>query len=380
MARREYDEVFVDRKGRTRRYSERYYARKRQIRMQLAGMGIGALLLIVGIIVLVMHLTHREVQAEEPVAELQAAGGEGAALEPFSEMTASADQALEEQEPEDDTEHPDMFYEGYQVYKDAETKAVWSEDITSTYCILVDLKDGHVVAERNCFDRMYPASMTKVLTALVAAEHVTDPEDTFVITQEITDFAFSNGCSTANYLVDEEITVRDLFYGTIMPSGADAALALAYYTAGDVDTFVDMMNAKVEELGLAGNAHFTNPIGIHDPENYCTPAAMAMIMKAALENDLCREVLAAHIYNTQPTNMHPDGQQHSNLFLRRIEDRDSGGVVLGGKTGFVVESRNCAVSFEQSDSGNYYICVTGQGAGKWAPINEQAQIYREFAK
>ena len=85
--------------------------------MQLAGMGIGALLLIVGVIVLVMHLTHREVQAEEPVAELQAAGGEGAALEPFSEMTASADQALEEQEPEDDTEHPDMFYEGYRFIR-----------------------------------------------------------------------------------------------------------------------------------------------------------------------------------------------------------------------------------------------------------------------
>ncbi|MBR3515280.1 MAG: D-alanyl-D-alanine carboxypeptidase [Lachnospiraceae bacterium] len=380
MARREHDEVFTDRNGRTRRYSEKYYARKRQIRMQLAAMGIGALLVIIGIVVLIGHLTNREVQAEEPATDLQASSGAGVELEPFSELTVSADQALEEQEPEEIAKDPELFYAGYNVYKDASTKAIWSEDITSTYCILVDLKDGHVVAERNGFDVMYPASMTKVLTALVAAEHVTDPEDTFVITQEITDFAFSNGCSTANYLVGEEITLRDLFYGTIMPSGADAALALAYYTAGDVDTFVDMMNDKVAELGLSDVAHFTNPIGIHDPENYCTPAAMAMIMKAALENDLCREVLAAHIYNTQQTNMHPDGQQHSNLFLRRIEDRDSGGVVLGGKTGYVVESRNCAVSFEQSDSGNYYICVTGQGAGKWAPINEQAQIYREFAK
>ena len=380
MARKEHDEVFTDRKGRTRRYSERYYARKRQIRMQLAAMGIGALLVIIGIVVLVGHLTNREVQAEEPATDLQVSSGGHMELEPFSELTVSADQALEEQEPEGIAEDPELFYAGYNVYKDASTKAIWSEDVTSTFCILVDLKDGHVVAERNGFDTMYPASMTKVLTVLTAAEHVTDPDETFVITQEITDFAFSNGCSTANYLVGEEVTLRDLFYGTIMPSGADAALALAYYSAGDVDTFVEMMNAKVAELGLAGEAHFTNPIGIHSPENYCTPAAMAMIMKAALENDLCREVLAAHIYNTQPTNMHPDGQQHSNLFLRRIEDRDTHGVVLGAKTGYVVESGNCAVSYEQSNDGNQYILVTGQGAGKWAPIKEHALIYCEYVK
>ncbi len=380
MSRREHNEVFVDRKGRTRRYSEKYYARKRQIRMQLTAIAVAAVLLVAGIIGLIVHLAHREKPAEIPTSELQIGEREKAEQPSFSELTVSADQELEEQHPHGISEHPDMFYRGYEVYSDSATKAVWSEEVTSQYAVLVDLKDGHIVAQRNAFDRMYPASMTKVLTVLTAAEYVTDPEDTVVITQEITDFAYSNGCSTANYLVGEEVTVRDLFYGTIMPSGADAALALAYYTAGDVDTFVERMNAKVAELGLAGDAHFTNPIGIHNTENYCTPAAMAMIMKAALENDLCREALAAHIYDTQPTNLHPVGQQHSNLFLRRIEDRDTHGVVLGAKTGYVVESGNCAVSYEQSDDGSRYILVTGMGAGKWAPIKEHALIYCTYVK
>ena len=377
MTRREHDEIFVDRKGRTRRYSERYYARKRQIRMQLIGMGVGALLLIALIVGLVGHLTRREVQAEEPATELQVSAGAGVGLEEYTEPTEAVPEPTEE-EPQGIPEDPDLFYEGYEVYKDDRTKAIWNEEVASTYGILVDLKDGHVVAERNAFDRMYPASMTKVMTILTAAEHITDPEDTFVMTQEITNFVYSHECSQVGYSIGEEMTVRELFYGTILPSGGDAAMALAYYTAGSVEAFADMMNEKAAELGIADVAHFTNPIGIHDPENYVTPAAMAVIMKAALENELCREALGAHIYTTASTEYHPDGIQISNWFLRRIEDYDTHGVVLGAKTGFVNESGCCAVSYEQSDDGNQYICVTGNAWTSWRAIKDHIAIYDDF--
>ena len=95
MTRREHDEIFVDRKGRTRRYSERYYARKRQIRMQLIGMGIGALLLIVLIVGLVAHLTRRDVQAEEPATELQVSAGAGVGLEEYTEPTEAVPEPTE---------------------------------------------------------------------------------------------------------------------------------------------------------------------------------------------------------------------------------------------------------------------------------------------
>jgi D-alanyl-D-alanine carboxypeptidase (penicillin-binding protein 5/6) len=104
------------------------------------------------------------------------------------------------------------------------------------------------------------------------------------------------------------------------------------------------MNEKLEELGIADTAHFTNCIGLYDDNHYCTAYDMAVIMKAAVENELCREVLSAHTYTTSSTEQHPDGITISNWFLRRIEDKDSGGLVLCGKTGFVNQSGSCAVS------------------------------------
>lgn len=380
MTRKEHDEVFVDRNGRTRQYSEKYYARKRQIRMQLIAIGCVVVLLIGGIIGLVLARKNKTPAGETSTAELELAGGERLELEENMATPTEEEPEPTPEPPKGIPEDPEMFYTGYEVFTDSDTKAIWNEEVASTYGILIDLKDGHVVAERNGFDRMYPASMTKVMTILTAAEHITDLDDTFVMTQEITNFVYSHECSQVGYSIGEEMTVRELFYGTILPSGGDAAMALAYYTAGSVEDFADLMNEKVAELGLSDQAHFTNPIGIHDPENYCTPAAMAMIMKAALENEMCREALGAHIYTTASTEYHPDGIQVSNWFLRRIEDKDTHGVVLGAKTGFVDQSGCCAVSYEQSDDGNQYICVTGNAWTSWRAIYDHVAIYCDFVK
>ena len=105
--------------------------------------------------------------------------------------------------------------------------------------------------------------MTKVLTILVAAEHISeaDLDDTFTMTQEITDYAYVNDCSTVGFLDGEKVPVRDLFYGTALHSGGDAAVGLATYVAGSQEAFVDMMNQKLEELGIADSTHFTNCVG-----------------------------------------------------------------------------------------------------------------------
>ena len=175
--------------------------------------------------------------------------------------------------------------------------------------------------------------MTKVLTVLVAAEQIKEEnlDDTFTMTLEITDYAYRNDCSSVGFLDGEKVTVRDLFYGTILPSGGDAAVGLATYIAGSHEAFVDMMNDKLKELGLSKTAHFTNCVGLYDENHYCTVYDMAVIMKAAMKNDMCREFLSAHSYTTAPTTEHPKGITISNWFLRRIEDKDTGGEVIGGK-------------------------------------------------
>lgn len=272
------------------------------------------------------------------------------------------------------------FWEGYTAETTNATKAVSSEDVISEYAILMDASNGTIVAQRDAKTIINPASMTKILTVLVAAEHVTNLDEEFTITLEFTDYAYVNDCSSVGFLDGEKVTIRDLFYGTILPSGGDAAVALATYVAGSHEAFVDMMNAKLEELGLSETAHFTNCVGLYDKEHYCTVYDMAMIMKAAAENDLCREVMSARKYTTSATEQHPDGILISNWFLRRIEDKETGGEVLCAKTGFVNQSGSCAASYAVSDAGVPYICVTAKSTSSWKCIYDHVALYSQYTE
>lgn len=272
----------------------------------------------------------------------------------------------------------DIFFEGYQAGITEYTPLITSENMTSTYAILLDLDSGKVVAQKAAKEIINPASMTKILTLLVAAEHIFDLDDSFTVTSDITDFAYQNDCSVAGFEKDETVTVRDLLYGTILPSGGDAAAALAVYAAGNMDAFVDMMNEKLAQLGLSETAHFTNCVGLYDENHHCTVYDMAMILKAAVENDLCREVLSAHTYTTSSTPEHPEGIVLSNWFLRRIEDKDTHGEVVCAKTGFVNQSGSCGASYAVSNDGSHYICVTGNAWSSWRCIYDHVAIYQEY--
>lgn len=255
-------------------------------------------------------------------------------------------------------------------------------DVSSDYAILVDSKKGSILARKAETTRIVPASMTKVLTLLVAVENIAADklDEKFEITTEITDYSFVNDCTVAGFEKGEKVTIRDLLYGTILPSGADGALGLAIYVSGSQEAFVDLMNDKLEELGLSESAHFTNCVGIYDADHYCTVYDMAVIMQAAVENKICREVMSAHTYTTSVTEKHPEGIELSNWFLRRIEDKDSGGEVICGKSGYVVQSKNCAVSYQTDSKGREYICVTASAPGLWRCIYDHVNIYKKFSE
>lgn len=265
----------------------------------------------------------------------------------------------------------------YKITK--ETKVIPETEVISKYAVLIDASTDEVVAMKLPKERMNPASMTKIMTVLVAAEHVKDLDEPFTITLEMTDYAYVNDCSSAGFLDGETVTIRDLFYGTILPSGGEAALALATYVAGSHEAFVEMMNEKLEELGLADTAHFTNCVGLYDTEHYCSVYDMAVIIDAAIDNELCREVMSAHTYTTSKTPQHPDGITISNWFLRRIEDKETGGEVLCAKTGFVNQSGSCAASYFEAEDGTPYICVTAKSSSSWKCIYDQVALYSKYA-
>lgn len=258
---------------------------------------------------------------------------------------------------------------------------IGSENTMSEYAIIVDASTGRIIAEKNGTSIVSPASMTKMMTLLVAVENISEDklDDKVTVSREDTDYAYVNDLSSAGYEADEVTTVRDLMYGTILPSGGEAAHALAVYVSGSEEAFVELMNKKAAELGLT-NTHFTNVSGFYNENHYSTVAEVAIILKACMENELCRTVMSAHIYTTTPSEQHPDGLEISNWFLRRIEDKYSAGLVYAAKTGYVSKSGNCCASFNQMPSGNQYICVTVNAHSSWRCIFDHVDIYETYAK
>lgn len=287
-------------------------------------------------------------------------------------------QEILEENRQSETGDGEKAHQTFQYTATEDTLALGEEDITSSYAVFVDTEHDTILASRDAFSRMVPASMTKVLTALVAAEHIENWDDKFTITIDITDYSYKHGCSNAGFGRDETVTIRDLIYGAILPSGADASLGLAVYVAGSQEAFVDLMNEKLEELGLSETTHFTNCVGIYDDNHYTTAYDMAVIMEAAIQNEMCREVFSTRIYTTSATEQHPEGIELSNWFVRRIEDKETNGIVVYGKTGYVNESGSCAVSFGTNDNGRTYICVTANSGSKWWCINDHAKLYLEL--
>ena len=253
----------------------------------------------------------------------------------------------------------------------------------SKYAIVVDLDHNEVLGRKDADVRMNPASMTKILTVLVAAERVDLGRldtDTFPVDADLAVYSYVNDFSSVGWVEGDAPTIRDLFYGCILPSGADAAVGLAEYASGSQEAFVKLMNDKCNELGIGKTTHFTSCVGLFDKDHYSTCHDMAVIMKAALENTFCREVLSAHTYTTKPMKESPEGAILSNWFLRRIEDKDTHGTVRCAKTGFVKEAGCCAASYQISDSGAHTLVVTGDTYSVWKCIYDHVALYALYDK
>ncbi|MEE1239045.1 MAG: serine hydrolase [Acutalibacteraceae bacterium] len=247
--------------------------------------------------------------------------------------------------------------------------------------IIINTATNKAVAARNPHTRFYPASTTKIMTLLVACENIKNYDDTFTMTLEITDPLYVAEASVAGFLNGEKVTMTDLLYGLILPSGADAAIGLAEKIAGGEAEFVKLMNKKAEELGLT-DTHFVNTSGLYDSEHYTTAYDMAVILETALKNPVCKKVLSTYRYTTSKTPQHPDGIELSaTLFDYMYGTEPETATVLGGKTGFVNESGYCIASYGQStETGNEYIVVTLKNSSRWPAIHGQIDLYKQFAK
>ncbi len=220
--------------------------------------------------------------------------------------------------------------------------------------ILMDAESGRVLYEQNIHEPRLIASITKLMTALVAVEQGGDLDQTVTVKAE---WLGSEGSSI--YLAaGEEITLRSLLYGLLLQSGNDAAMAIACYVAGDMDGFVAMMNKKAAQLEMK-NSSFANPSGLNDDNHYSTAYDMALLARACLANETVAKICA-----TQSITVGTRTFVNHNKLLYRYEG------CVGMKTGFTEKAGRTLVSAATRD-GQTLICVTLNDGDDW---NDHAKL------
>ncbi len=242
------------------------------------------------------------------------------------------------------------------------------EDDLDLYCtnaVLVDANYDEVLYEYNAHDKAYPASMTKVMTALLTLEALeagTITEETVVTVSDNAARKDFPDESTANLKSGEQMSVRDLLYCLMLPSANDAAKALAEHLGGSIDNFAAMMNERARALGCT-NTHFINPHGLHDPNHYTTAYDMALMFMAAMEHDLFLEIISTASYTAAPTNISKERYffNTNGLISNLYYSRHTYDKCIGGKTGSTDEAGRCLVAAAKDGDKLMVSVIMGSG-------------------
>ncbi len=233
------------------------------------------------------------------------------------------------------------------------------EILHSPCAVLVSLKDNDILLDKNRNQKIYPASMTKIMTAIIAIEGLNDLKQKIELKPKLFDALYAQNASMAGFIPYEEVSVNDLLYGVLLPSGAEACVGLAEAIAGSEDAFAALMNKKAEQLGM-DNTHFTNSTGLHDANQYSTVNDISVLLKYSLNNDTFKQIFTSKRHSTAATNMHPDGiTVNSTLFKEMKVTTVNGGEILGGKTGYTPEAGLCLASLAVIDDKEYVLVTAG---------------------
>lgn len=235
-------------------------------------------------------------------------------------------------------------------------------ELYSPHVILVNLKNQNVVFELGSEERIFPASLTKIMTVIVAIENISDLNELVTLPEEIFPDLYNANASMAGFLPGEEVSVIDLLYGTLLPSGADAAMGLAHRVSGSEGEFSMLMNKKAEEIGMK-DTHFTNVTGLHDNDHYTTVNDIAKLLEYSLNNEIFYKIFTTERRSTSSTNRHPGGITfYSTLSKKTNTLQFDGGEIIGGKTGYTEEAGLCLASLAERN-GSKYILVTAGAYG-----------------
>ena len=233
------------------------------------------------------------------------------------------------------------------------------------------INNQQVVYQKRPFERMYPASVTKVLTALVAIKYG-NLQDSITVGQETV--ITEAGASLCNIKPGDILTLEQLLYGLMLPSGNDAGAAIAVYLEGSIEGFSDLMNLEARALG-ATDSHFVNPHGLHDENHYTTPYDLYLIFNEALKYPEFRTMIGTQAYTAEyvDSNGNPKTQtwKNGNKYLSGEQESPQGLLVLGGKTGTTQAAGYCLMIASKDEQQEEYISVVMKAPSR-------AQLYDDM--
>lgn len=247
-------------------------------------------------------------------------------------------------------------------------------NISSESAILYNLDSGEVLYEKNSDEVRQIASLTKIMTALVTIENVDNLDKQVILTKE--DFAglIEANAVQAGFTNGEVVTYKDLLYGLLLPSGADAAKAIARNVGGSEENFINKMNEKAKELNLK-NTKFSTVIGLDDKNNYSTAKEVSIIFKEALKNKTFKEIITTKEYQTSDGKLTFKSTIQSNAKRYEIDIP----YVLGGKTGTTSGAGLCLATIAKANDVNYMLVTLGALYDKKTPHNiEDAKIVYDY--
>lgn len=234
-----------------------------------------------------------------------------------------------------------------QAKKDKDYWPKISEKVTAKAAILMDVDTGTILYEKNVDKRYYPASITKILTTLIAIEN--SSMDEIVTFSE--DSIYKTEGSRIWRDVGEKMTMEQCLYAIMLESSNESAYAVAEHVGGSYEKFVKMMNRKAKELGCT-SSHFSNPHGLPDEDHYVTAKDMAIISRAAYQNETFQLICGTKRYVIPVTNKHSVKTYLSNHHLM-FNPKDTAAYLYdyctGGKTGYTVAAGNTLVTYAQKD-------------------------------
>ncbi len=252
----------------------------------------------------------------------------------------------------------------------AEGDPALTDRLVSDYAIVIDADTDQVLSEKNADARIYPASMTKMMTALIAIENISDYSERITVTHEALDGLTEANASVAGFKEGDTPTVLELLYGIALPSGADASNTLALHIAGSQEAYAELMNRKAQELGM-DSTHFVNMTGLDEADHYTTCRDLSKLLKYCIRNETFRTIFSAAEYTTGPMADGSTLEMQSTAFSAIKATGSEVPGFIGAKTGFTYGAEHC-MAYWASLNGMDLVIVTAHAAGS---ISTPSHIY-----